>query len=96
MSLFKLIRAFQKAKGRSPTPGELSQLKKQDTTWTVVSGHYPLSSASADKNTVYQGKTILASFLRYMSCSRVDLWLAGHAHHLEHRKLSTCNTAAVT
>ena len=29
MSLFKLIRAFQKAKGRSPTPGELSQLKKQ-------------------------------------------------------------------
>ena len=29
MSIFKLIRAFQKAKGRSPTPSELGQLKKQ-------------------------------------------------------------------
>jgi len=29
MSIFKLIRAFQKAKGRSPSPSELSQLKKQ-------------------------------------------------------------------
>ena len=29
MSIFKLIRAFQKAKGRSPSPNELAQLKKQ-------------------------------------------------------------------
>jgi hypothetical protein len=29
MNIFKLIRAFQKAKGRSPTPSELAQLKKQ-------------------------------------------------------------------
>ena len=29
MKLFKLIRQFQKLNGRSPTPGELQQLKKQ-------------------------------------------------------------------
>ena len=29
MSIFKLIRAFQKAKGRSPSPSELAKLKKQ-------------------------------------------------------------------
>ena len=29
MKIFTLIRAFQKAKGRSPTPSELAQLKKQ-------------------------------------------------------------------
>ena len=29
MSIFKLIRAFQKAKGRSPSPNELAKLKKQ-------------------------------------------------------------------
>ena len=29
MILFRLIRQFQKLNGRSPTPGELQQLKKQ-------------------------------------------------------------------
>ena len=32
MSIFKLIRAFQKAKGRSPSPSELAKLKKQAQT----------------------------------------------------------------
>ena len=29
MNIFKLIKLFQKAKGRSPSPGELADLKKQ-------------------------------------------------------------------
>ena len=32
MSIFKLIRAFQKAKGRSPSPSELAKLKQQAQT----------------------------------------------------------------
>ena len=57
--------------------------------WTLALGHYPLASASK-KGSNYTGDTPVARYLRSSLCHKVDYWLSGHSHHLEHRKLPGC------
>jgi tartrate-resistant acid phosphatase type 5 len=68
-----------------------SQINKGQTPWTIVMSHYPLSSASSGSKANYRGEDLSSAILRYISCNKADLWLAGHAHHLEHRKTASCN-----
>ncbi len=67
-----------------------SELKK-DFKWKVVLSHHPLSSSSK-KGYTHNGETFFGSLFRFLSCDKADLWLSGHAHHLEHRKMTSCNT----
>ena len=56
----------------------------KDTQWTIAFGHHPLSSASSKHPDTIQGE-LLKRFL----CQH-DAYLAGHSHHLEHRKDENC------
>ena len=69
-----------------------SQINKGQTPWTIVMSHYPLSSASSGSKANYRGEDLSSTVLRYMVCNKADMWLSGHAHHLEHRKINSCNT----
>ncbi|MCG6872070.1 MAG: metallophosphoesterase [Gammaproteobacteria bacterium] len=56
--------------------------------WRIAISHYPLTSASA-KGGAHRGG-LRGWLTRPIVCGRIDAWLAGHAHHLEHRTLADC------
>ncbi len=58
--------------------------------WKIVMAHHPLTSGSA-KGFNYRGGW-LGKFMLPQVCGEADLWLSGHSHHLEHRKLKGCET----
>ena len=59
--------------------------------WKIVLAHHPLSTASLKKYQ-YTGETFLGYLFRYLACDKADLWVSGHAHHLEYRKIPTCKS----
>ena len=61
---------------------------KQLPRWTVVMGHHPLSSVS-DHGFNHSGG-LRGWLFEKIFCNRVDLWFAGHAHHMEHKILPGC------
>lgn len=67
---------------------------RQDTTWTFVIAHHPLASASA-KGFGHRGG-LRPWLLKPIMCDRADLWLSGHAHHLEHRVDLDCRLEMFT
>jgi tartrate-resistant acid phosphatase type 5 len=71
---------------------EETSLTKQDLTnvpkWTVVMGHHPLKSAS--EHGYNHSGSALGWLYQKIFCDRVDIWLAGHAHHMEHRLFPGC------
>lgn len=50
--------------------------------------HHPLISAST-KSGGHEGG-YRKYFIKPFMCDLIDAWLAGHAHHLEHRKDGAC------
>lgn len=66
----------------------LTNAKRGDTTWTLVSGHHPLASSS-DHGYGHSG-SLRGLLLTPLLCQHVDFYLAGHAHHLEHRQIEGC------
>ena len=69
----------------------MDQVENSKASWTIVMGHHPLSSASI-KGGSSSGEDVNSRFLRYLFCDKAHIWLSGHAHHLEHRKLENCAT----
>lgn len=67
------------------------QLGKRDTRWRIVLSHHPLASASK-KGYLHSGETTFAKIARRLACGKAQLWLSGHAHHMEHRKSPSCGT----
>jgi len=63
----------------------LASLAKSEATYTIVTGHHPIASASGKYSQTMQGK-ILESLL----CDRARYYVAGHSHHLEHRTSAHC------
>ena len=53
--------------------------------------HHPLSSASTKKSS-HTGHSLWGWVTRSFVCQKADVWLSGHAHHLEHRRLLGCQT----
>lgn len=61
-------------------------LEKRDTTWRLVFSHYPLGSGNAERSLSWRSR-----ILRWVLCDAdVDLYFAGHDHHLEHRVDPSC------
>lgn len=56
--------------------------------WNVVLAHHPLKSSSV-RGGGHSGD-LRGLLLRPLFCNRVDAWLAGHSHHLEHLVLPEC------
>lgn len=60
----------------------MKAVKDYPATWTFVLSHHPLISSSA------HGYGHTGGFRKYLIkpfvCNKADLWLSGHAHHLEH------------
>ena len=67
------------------------QLSSVPTKWNLVTSHFPLASASKKKGK-YRGDTMLAKVLKTFFCDKAQVWLSGHAHHLEHRQQAGCST----
>lgn len=65
---------------------ELSQKAK----WKIIMAHHPLANSSAAGYS-HSGSTLLGKFFQWLSCNKADLWLSGHSHHLEHRKIDACS-----
>ncbi len=64
-------------------------VQDSSTKWILVAGHHPVSSASVrSKN---YSNPLQGRLLRGIICDRADAYLAGHAHHLEHRRLPGCD-----
>lgn len=68
----------------------LDRVNQQDVTWTIAMGHHPLRSASVKKDGGQGGGGPRDWLLTPMLCQKTDLYLAGHAHHLEERELLGC------
>jgi acid phosphatase len=69
----------------------LDSMERHDAHWRIVFGHYPMSSGSARTFTGLRGW-----LLRRLLCTKdVDLYLAGHDHHLEYRTLDDCNPSLI-
>lgn len=64
------------------------EIKEKIPVWTLVMGHHPLESAS-DRGYNHSG-SLRGKLFRWIFCQRVDLWFAGHAHHMEHRLMPGC------
>jgi hypothetical protein len=59
---------------------------QRSTTWRVVFSHYPLGSGNAKRSLSWRSR-----ILRWALCDAdVDLYFAGHDHHLEHRVDPAC------
>ena len=65
-------------------------LRSSKTRWTIVFAHHPLSSASS-YGYGYRGG-LFGFLVRPMVCGKAHAWFSGHSHHLEHRRLNTCDT----
>ena len=57
---------------------------RNDTRWTITLGHHPLTSASSKHPNTIQGELLKRFVCQY------DAYLAGHSHHLEHRRDENC------
>ena len=68
-------------------------LEKKDTRWTVAMGHFPLASSSP-KGGDHTGDTFWLKKIKERVCNNSDAWLSGHAHHMEHRSISGCQSEA--
>ena len=66
----------------------LKAVKAYPATWTIVMSHHPLTSTS-EKGHGHQGG-FREFFIKPVVCNRVDAWLAGHAHHMEHQMDPGC------
>jgi hypothetical protein len=66
----------------------LDSLATASFPWKVVAVHHPLASASV-KGYSHSGG-IYGFLAKPLVCSKVDVWLSGHAHHLEHRREPGC------
>lgn len=76
---------WDQTKASGSTEIESPKTKAQ---WLFVLGHHPLASAS-DHGFNHQGGLKGKLFIQ-LFCQKVDVWLAGHAHHMEHRIPSGC------
>ena len=56
-----------------------------DTRWRVVFGYYPMASAS-ERSAGARGWLLR----RLMCAENIDLYIAGHMHHLEYREIDGC------
>lgn len=63
-------------------------LDQPTTIWRFVIAHHPIAAASA-KGHGHSGG-MRETFLLPMVCNKADIWLAGHAHMLEHRTFDGC------
>lgn len=63
-------------------------LEQPTTIWRFVIAHHPLAAASS-KGHGHSGG-LRGTLLLPLVCNKADLWLAGHAHLLEHRKFAGC------
>ena len=68
----------------------LEEANDSSIKWKVVTAHHPLSSSS--KHGYSHKGGVFGFLLRPMICGKVNSWLSGHAHHLEHRILDDCDT----
>jgi tartrate-resistant acid phosphatase type 5 len=67
------------------------QVDSSAAAWTVVTAHNPMSSASTLGYSHSGG--VFGFFLRQLFCGKADAWFSGHAHHMEHRQVSGCDTS---
>lgn len=56
-------------------------------TWNIVMAHHPLSSASVKYPDRIWGHTL---FFKSLVCDHADVYVSGHGHHMEHRRLADC------
>ena len=61
--------------------------------WRLVMAHRPMTSASAVKPDYFNHP--FARFIQRILCDRADVYVSGHAHHLELRRLEDCGTTFV-
>lgn len=66
----------------------LKAIRDYPATWTLVMSHHPLITASSRGHGHSGG--FREAFIKPVMCNRADAWLAGHAHHLEHRIEQGC------
>ncbi len=66
----------------------VNELDKHTTVWNIVTAHHPIESASI-KGYGHRGG-LRGLFLKPLLCNRTDLYMAGHAHHMEYRRLDDC------
>jgi tartrate-resistant acid phosphatase type 5 len=66
----------------------LKAVKAYPATWTIVMSHHPLTSTS-ERGHGHQGG-FREIFIKPFVCDKVDAWLAGHAHHMEHQIDPAC------
>lgn len=66
----------------------LKAVRDYPATWTLVMSHHPLISSSSRGHGHSGG--FREWFIKPVMCSRADGWLAGHAHHMEHRADEDC------
>jgi len=66
----------------------LKAAKDYPATWTIVMSHHPLTSTS-EKGHGHRGG-YRDFFITPVVCNKLDAWLAGHAHHMEHQTVDGC------
>lgn len=62
-----------------------NRLLESEAKWKLVMGHHPLTSASSKHSNTFHG-WVMKRFI----CS-ANAYIAGHSHHLEHRKDNNCS-----
>lgn len=67
-------------------------VKKSKATWKIVAAHHPVKTSSRKKYG-HQGG-VFGWLMSWLHCDQTDLWLSGHAHHLEYRELEGCRLRA--
>ncbi|MBI4081835.1 MAG: metallophosphoesterase [Candidatus Lambdaproteobacteria bacterium] len=63
---------------------------REGARWVAVMAHHPVRSASR-KGSRYSGGAY-GWLLRPFLCGKAHVYLSGHAHHLEHRRVGACPT----
>jgi len=66
----------------------LEQVAKREATWTLAMGHHPLQSSSDHGHGHVGG--LRGILLKPRLCGRADVYIAGHAHHMEHLSDPEC------
>ena len=59
--------------------------------WQIAIGHHPIISDSVGPRR-HQGGGISGQWMRRLLCEEVDLYISGHAHHMEHINIPGCRT----
>lgn len=67
---------------------------KDEFRWNLVMGHHPVKSASVkySSGSFMVADSIRSKIMRSYFCGKADAYLAGHSHHLEHRREEGCDT----